>query len=378
MKNMFKIFGLFILFASSSCTTDEKVVFVDADESAGDPVNSEYPTAKEVIVDMAAGFNIGNTFDNGINTPTFSSVKPIIDLYRNAGMKHVRIPTTWMDRFDNNLADSNGNVNVNHPRFLELVEIIDYAISQDMYVVINTHHEHWLKDNYDGSVAYDTKFQTLWTGIATYFKDYPVNLIFEVLNEPEGNLGENDGDGPFPDATDPVALEYTRRVNKVGYDAIRATGGNNATRIIMVGTNGQGNAIYLEEVYPSRTDLPGEGEDYYLAIQVHSYSPWEFCGETGSNSAFPGTAFFENGIQDVSVHSYRLDVPVNYGEFGVGRDGNTSERNTDLVRGYYKIMADATLGQNMSYSVWDDRGWFGLVNNSGADFTFNIVPYMLE
>lgn len=378
MKNMFKIFGLFILFASSSCTTDEKIVFIDGEETANDPITSEYPTAKEVIIDMGAGFNLGNTFDNGINTATFTSVKPIIDLYKNAGMKHVRIPTTWMDRFNDNLADANGNVNVNHPRFLELVQVIDYAISLDMYVVVNTHHEHWLKDNYDGTETYDTKFQTLWTGIATYFKDYPVNLIFEVLNEPEGNLGENDGDGPFPDPTDPIALEYTRRVNKVGYDAIRATGGNNETRIVMVGTNGQGNAIYFGDVYPTKTTLPGEGQDYYLAIQVHSYSPWEFCGETGSNAAFPGTAYFENGIQNVSVHSFILDVPINYGEFGVGRNGNTAERNTDLVRGYYKTMADATLGQNMSYSVWDDRGWFGLVNNSGTDFTFNIVPYMLQ
>jgi len=378
MKNMFKIFGLFILFASSSCTEDDKIVFVDGDETIEEPTNPEFPTAHQVVLDMGAGFNLGNTFDNGINQTTFVSIKPIIDLYKNAGMKHVRIPTTWMDRFDSNLADANGNVNFNHPRFLELVQVIDYAISLDMYVVLNAHHEHWLKDNYDGTPAYDTKFQALWTGIATYFKDYPNNLIFEVLNEPDGNLGENDGNGPFPDATDPTALSYTRKVNKIGYDAIRAIGGNNATRIVMVGTNGQGNALNIEEVYPNKASLPGEGTDKYLAIQVHSYNPWAFCGETGSNAAFPGTPFIENGIQDVRVHSIKLNVPINYGEFGVGRSTNTAERNTDLVRGYYKTFADATLGQHMSYSVWDDRGWFGLVNSSGTSFTNNIVPYMLQ
>lgn len=378
MKHKFKIFGLLILLASCSCTEDEKIVFVNGDTPAELPSDTEFPSAKSVVLEMGAGFNLGNTFENGNNETTFVSVKPIIDLYKNAGMEHIRIPTTWMDRFDDNLADANGNLNVNQPRFLELVQVIDYAISQDLYVVLNTHHEHWLKDNYDGTAAYDLKFQTLWTDIATYFKDYPNKLIFEVLNEPEGNLGENDGSGPFPDASDPTAIAYTRKVNKVGYDAIRATGGNNTSRIVMVSVNGQGNALNFDAVYPSKSFLPGEGDDRYLAIQVHSYNPWAFCGQTGSNAAYPGTAFFESGIQDVSVHAYILDVPVNYGEFGVGRTTNQSDRNTDVVRGYYKIMADGTLGQNMSYSVWDDRGWFGLVNNSGTNFTHGIVPFMLQ
>ena len=378
MKNMLKIFGLLIFFATSSCSDDERIVFVEGEEAGEEPINSEFPTAKEVILDMSAGFNLGNVFENGNNPTTFETIKPIMDLYKNAGMKHVRIPTTWMDRFEDHLADENGTINTSHPRFLELVQVIDYALSLDMYVVINTHHEHWLKDNYDGTAVYDTKFQTLWTGIATYFKDYPNKLIFEVLNEPEGTLGENDGNGPFPDASDPTAISYTRRVNLVGYDAIRATGGNNATRIIMVGLNGQGNAVNIEEVYPNIASLPGAGSDLYLAIQVHSYNPWAFCGETGSNAAFPGTAAIEKGIQDVSVHAIKLNVPINYGEFGVGRSSNTAERNTDLVRGFYRTMAVSTLGQKMSYSVWDDRGWFGLVNNSGTTFTNNIVPYMLQ
>ncbi|MGS2738189.1 glycoside hydrolase family 5 protein [Sinomicrobium sp. M5D2P17] len=378
MKYKFRLFALLVLLTSCSCSQDEKIVFVDGEEALGQPVDSEFPTAREIILDMEAGFNLGNTFDNGINETTFPGIKPIVDLYKDAGMKHIRIPTTWMDRFEDHLADNEGNINFDHPRFLELVQVIDYAIDNDMYVVLNTHHEHWLKDYYDGSAGFDTKFRTLWTGIATYFKDYPVNLIFEVLNEPEGNLGENDGSGPFPDPTDPTALEYTRKVNKVGYDAIRATGGHNTTRIVMVGTNGQGNASYIDEVYPNQMNLPGEGADPYLAIQVHNYSPWSFCGETGSNAAFPGNSFFEDGIQEVSVHSTILDVPVNYGEFGVGRSGNTAERNTDLVRGYYKTMANGILGQSMSYSVWDDRGWFGLVNSSGIEFTYGIVPFMLQ
>lgn len=335
-------------------------------------------SAQEITSEMGPGFNLGNTFENGNNTTTLAAVKPLIDAYKNVGMKHIRIPVTWMDRFtpSDHLADEDGNVDYNHSRFKELVKVIDYSMDQGLYVVLNTHHEHWLKDEYNGTATYNDKFANLWTQIATYFKSYDNHLIFEVLNEPEGQLGEW-GSGGWPSPTSSQALSYTRKVNEVGYEAIRATGGNNETRIIMVSTNGQGNEVMIEEVYPGKSSLPGGGTDAYLAIQVHSYNPWAFCGQTGSNSAFPGTATIEEAIKKVGRHAALLEVPVNYGEFGVGRQTNTSERNTDLVRGYYKTFAQTTLGEDMSFSVWDDRGWFGLINSSGTTFTHNIVPTML-
>lgn len=342
------------------------------------PINTNASTAKDIIVDMGAGFNLGNVFDNGINPSTPSTNKAIIDLYYEAGMRHVRIPTTWMDGFSSNLADANGTLNKAHPRFLELKEIIDYALAKKMYVVLNTHHEHWLKKNYDGSAAFDTKFAKLWTEIATFFKDYPKQLLFDVLNEPEGTLGQWSGGG-FPVPTTEQALIYTRKVNRIGYDAIRMTGGNNATRIIMVEPNGQGNQGMIEEVYPTKASLPGAGNDAYLAIQVHTYDPWAFCGQTGTLGAFPGDAVIENAIKKVGVHAAFLDVPVNYGEFGVGRQSNTAERNTDIVRGYYKIFSRTCKAQKMSFTPWDDRGWFGLITNNGSTFSFtnNIVPTMM-
>ncbi len=378
MKKTFKILGLFLSFMAFSCTDDDKVVFVQGEETTQQPEDPNVPSAKTVTLAMGPGFNLGNAFDNGLNAPEFASLKPIIDLYKNAGMKHVRIPVTWMDRFANNIADANGNVDYNHPRFLQLVQTIDYALSQDLYVVINTHHEHWLKDHYDGSDNFNSKFTTLWTDIAEYFKGYPNKLIFEVLNEPEGTMGELDGDGPFPDPSDATALQYTRQINLVGYDAIRNTGENNATRIVMVGLNGQGNAVNFDKVYPNIASLPGNGNDKNVMVQVHSYNPWAFCGETGSNAAFPGTPAIETGIQTVSVHSIKLNVAVNYGEFGVGRSTNQAERNSDVVRGFYRTVAVSTIGQKMSYTVWDDRGWFGLTNNSGTAFLHNIVPTMLQ
>ena len=342
------------------------------------PINTSSATAKEIIVDMGAGFNLGNTFEsNTSNSPTFASVKPIIDLYYDAGMRHVRIPVTWMQGFSNNIADANGNINTSHSRLLELKAIVDYALAKKMYVEINSHHEHWLKDFYDGSAAFDDKFKTLWTGIATFFKDEPKQLLFDVLNEPEGKMGQWSGTG-YPLPTDATAIALTRQIDKVAYDAIRATGGNNATRVIMVEPNGQGNQGMIDKVFATKANLPGGGSDAYLAVQVHTYDPWGFCGETGTNAAFPASSSFTSGIQKVATHAAIIDVPVNYGEFGVGRTSG-SERNTDLVRGYYKLMKQTCIAQQMSCTVWDDRGWFGLIYTGGTTptFTNGIVVYMM-
>ena len=204
-------------------------------------------------------------------------------------------------------------------------------------------------------------------------------LLFEVLNEPEGAMGQWSGTG-YPLPTNAQAIDYTRKINKVGYDAIRATAGNNTTRVIMVSPNGQGNQGMNEEVYPTKASLPGAGNDAYLAIQVHTYDPWAFCGQTGSNAAWPGSVSIENAIKKVGVHSKLIDVPINYGEFGVGRQSNTGERNTDLVRGYYKLFRLTCKAEKMSFTPWDDRGWFGLIYKSGTDYLFsnNIVPSMMQ
>ncbi len=344
------------------------------------PINTSSTTAKEIIIDMGGGFNLGNTFESNINATTPSVNKQIIDLYYEAGMRHVRIPTTWMQGFTSNLADANGNINTTHPRLLELKEVVDYALAKKMYVVLNTHHEHWLKDYYDGSAAFDTKFAKLWNGIATFFKDSPKQLLFDVLNEPEGTMGQWSGTG-YPLPTNATAIDLTRKINKVAYDAIRATGGNNTTRIIMIEPNGQGNQGMIEEVYPTKASLPGAGTDAYLAIQVHTYDPWTFCGQTGTNAAWPGSATFENAIKKVGLHSVLIDVPVNYGEFGVGRQTNGTERNTDLVRSYYRIFKVTCKTEKMSFTAWDDRGWFGLIYRSSATspygFSNNIVPTMM-
>jgi len=338
---------------------------------------SNAPSAKFIVRDMGPGFNLGNVFDLGINSSNFSSFKFLIDAYANEGMKHIRIPTSWIEHVNGDaIAEPNGDLKTNHPRFKELVTTINYCLNLGLYVVLNTHHEKWLKEHYDGSDSLNNRFTNLWKNIANYFEGYSNKLIFEVLNEPEGNMGQFDGPGGAPDPRNAQQLAYTRQIMRVGYNAIRSTGGNNTERLIMIATNGQGNHTLIDDVYPNKNALPGNGNDEYLAIQVHTYDPWQFCGQDGNNSNYPGKNSIENSILEVFNHSKTLDVPLHYGEFGVGRRNNQAERNSDIVREFYKVIADTTLANDMAFTIWDDRGWFRLIDNDGS-FTYDIVPFML-
>jgi endoglucanase len=332
-----------------------------------------------VIDSMGAGFTLGTPFDNGISPTGPAEIFPILDLYPQASMRHVRIPVTWLEGFDGHtLADAQGNLQVDHPRLMQLDTVINYALQLGLYVVINAHHERTFKQTYDGSPAMDDISTTLWRGIARRYQAYPHHLIFELLNEPNGSFGEWNGEGPKP--FDPQALTCTRHIFQIGHEAVRATGGGNAYRLVMIATNGLGTHTTIEEVYPLKEHLPGKGEDPYLAIQVHSYNPWSFCGQEGNNDEYPGKSSIEASLRQVAAHSRSFNVPINYGEFGVGRATNTEERNTDLVKEYYRTMILTCREEKMSSTVWDDRGWFALISRNEAgeyQFVYDLVSTML-
>ena len=351
----------------------------DSSPNSTDDSEASFPSAAEVIAEMGDGFNLGNTFENGGNPPTFGASQPVIAAYLRVGMTHVRMPVTWMDQFGgDHLADENGRVNFSHPRFLELKRTIDFAIARGLFVIINAHHEHAFKYNYDGSAAFDDRFSNLWTDIATYFADYDHHLVFEVLNEPEGAFGSWGG---TVHPNDPQGIALTRQIARVGVDAIRATGGKNLERTVLVGLNAHGNHQQIDEVFPTTAELPGGGSDRYLALEVHTYDPWTFCGQDGSNSEFPGVNPIETSMRGTAAHARTLGVPLHWGEFGVGRRNDQSARDTDVVRSFYKTVVRVARDEGGSHSAWDDRGWFGLVSGNaqnGYDFLYDIVPTMLD
>ncbi|MEM7577463.1 MAG: cellulase family glycosylhydrolase [Planctomycetota bacterium] len=346
-------------------------------------------TAVETSRAMGVGINLGNTFDYPVHPTDAKSAQAQISLYADAGFTNVRIPATWNDLYDTPLLDEHGQIQTDHPRFQSFEATVDHALDLGLYVTINMHHEKWLKHHFAGpDTDLGRYFAAAWTSIATHFADRSPRLIFEVINEPEGTQGDWVGEvHPY----DEQALQLTRELNQLGYDAIRAVPGNEQ-RIVMVAPNAMGNQGLISAVYPTPESLPGGGDDRYLMVTLHTYDPWTYCGQDGSNAVYldqpdPAAALqrdIDAMVDAIAKWAETMPVGVHWGEYGVGRL-EQSERDHDVARLFYFHLTKRLQEHGWGTSAWDDRGWFAISppstptgRSDDADWPFGFKDALLE
>jgi endoglucanase len=215
----------------------------------------------QYVKNMLVGWNLGNTFDgSGTETGWGQPVttQAMIDAVHAKGIKTLRIPCTWNQHHG---ASSPWTIT---PAFINrLAEVVNYGLNDSMYVFINTHHDGTSLYNLSSTDPTVTaRVAAIWTQIATYFKDYSDYLSFELFNEPNAGAANMYGGG---DATARTALATYQTA---AITAIRATGGNNATRMIIV----QG--ISASPIQASTATIPVP--DDYTMVSTHTYDPTGF------------------------------------------------------------------------------------------------------
>ena len=110
-------------------------------------------------------------------------------------------------------------------------EVVDYVIDEGLYCIINTHHDGWVCATERMYNKFSPRFESLWTQIATEFSDYDERLVFASMNEV---IDEEDKWNAQPKST----FEYINKWNQLFVDTVRATGGNNAKRNLIVSPRG--------------------------------------------------------------------------------------------------------------------------------------------
>lgn len=273
----------------------------------------------DLVADMKIGWNLGNTLDAtggiGIMSETAwgnpKTKQEMIDAILDAGFNVIRVPVTWEGHFG---AAPEYKI---HDIWLERVkEVVDYAYNKGAYVILNTHHEEWYMPTEENKVANGEQLVALWTQIAEYFKDYDEHLIFEGLNEPRlrGTSKEWSGDAK--------ASEVINYWEQLFVDAVRATGGNNALRHLMI----TGYAASSSRDNLAKIKLP---EDDKLIISVHAYNPYNFALNANGTDKWTvekdGSELtgFMKMLNDLFVSK---GIPVIIGEFGAVNKENTEAR----------------------------------------------------
>ena len=321
-------------------------------------------TAEKIVEEMGTGWNLGNTMDGHTGfTPLetlwqpYVTTKELITAVHDAGFNTVRVPVTWGNMID----DENGYV-INEQWMTRVQEIVDYCVSQDMYCIINIHHDGaeqtgWLRVGAEDLAPVKEKFSAVWKHIAERFKDYDEHLIFEAMNEVVG-----------PDNTDAGIkkdMQVIMELNQIFVDTVRATGGNNAVRWLSVPGRYTNIINTTNEAYGF--EMPNDAAGH-LFLAVHDYD-WLF----GLAENMTNRTYSEKTAQNLEANMQKLSrfieagYPVILGEYGA------IDKNNTLERAYYAEAVNYMCKKLGIVPVWWDAGAFNHEDADKADFCFTLI-----
>lgn len=315
-------------------------------------VSAADSAAISLVEEMGLGWNLGNALDScnitWVNPLTPEAVETgwgnivtteaMIKEVQKAGFDTVRIPVTW-----GQMMDSNNQVNT---AFLARVkEVVNYCVDNGMYAIVDTHHdEDWIKSADSTTLE---KFKALWTQIANYFADYDNHLVFEGMNEVSFNSNSQ-------------AMEF----NQAFVDTVRATGGNNANRLLIVPAVSNNTAKALSSDFSAPTDAAN-----MVAVSVHYYEPPQFCvadanASWGHRETWGTSADYTTLNSDFNALETKfLDngIPVVIGEYGVvnsdkyGQSDQTYNKDEESIKKFLTAVASTAYQKDgMCPVVWDD------------------------
>ena len=272
---------------------------------------ADFESAKDAVKNMGIGWNLGNTLDANDATKTWKTTEEhetcwgqpvttpeLLKMMKEAGFGAIRVPVTWYQEMD-------ANGKVNDAWMKRVKEVVDYVIDNGMYCLLNVHHDtgadggtfkSWIKASGANYTANKDKYEGLWKQIAETFKDYDQHLLFEAYNE---MLDEKNTWNDPVDKTD--GYKAINDYAKSFVTVVRATGGNNAQRNLVVNTYSASNSSAAMKAL----ELPEETG--HIVFQIHNYPNWKDESTTRQ--------LIDNLISDIKTNLISKGAPVIIGEY---------------------------------------------------------------
>lgn len=289
----------------------------------------EGQTPASIVSGMSVGINLGNTLDAPVEGEWAPAAeRRFMEDFAEAGFGHVRVPVTW-----------HRHVSTNPPytisaEFLARVEqVVDWGLAQGLYVILNAHHESWLKEHYNDANQ-RARFAAIWRQVATHMQQKPERLIFEILNEPVGMS----------------AVE----VDQLNNDILAIMRESNPTRAVIFSGNG---FTPVDSLVAAAVP-----EDAHLIGNFHSYDPWEFAGQcTRSWGSTDDREQLTSIYQRAADWSARTGIPVMVNEFGAAHYDYLLPQNVCDSQARLEYLAAHVAqarARGIAATVWDDNGSF--------------------
>ena len=331
--------------------------------------------ALEFTQNMRLGWNIGNTLDatddSGVLADDLSlesacvgpkKTPELINSMKPAGFNTILVPISWHYHVVENYT-------VYEPFMNRINEVVDYVIANDMYCIINIHHDidkdYYYPDNehLESSQKYT---EAIWKQLSQRFADYGDQLIFEGINEPRLKGTGLEWTGNTNSEKGVEAIECINKLNQTFVDTVRASGGNNAERYLMV----PGYAAAPDGALTELFKLPDDTADNRIIVSVHAYTPYNFAlqevGGGGSTEAWsmddPASTSPINDFMDRLYEKFiSKGTPVVIGEFGARNKKENLQARVDFAAYYVAAARD----RGITCCWWDNNAFFGQGENFG-------------
>lgn len=336
----------------------------DSDDEEDAPQSGEKSSA-EIVKDIKIGWNLGNTldcydvtwdvdeFETAWGNP--KTTKSMIDTVKKAGFNAVRVPVTWNEHMDGNTIDKAWLDRVN--------EVVDYAIDNDMYVILNVHHDDytWLNPTKADEAKVKERLVKIWEQLSERFKDYDYHLIFEGMNEPRIIGGKDEWTCGTAEEREVINNLFAAFV-----ETVRKSGGNNKTRSLIITAH----AAAMDETGIKDVKIP---DDDRIIVSIHYYSPWDFAGGEDSRSDWGSDSDkkeLDKGFDLVKKYFIDKGVPVIIGEFG-----SVNKNNEDVRKKHMEYYVKSAKQRGIKCFVWDNgkKEEFGLLNRSDNSWYFKSI-----
>ena len=319
-------------------------------------------TSMQLAPMMIPGWNLGNTLEampteTGWGNPM--ATQTLFNSIKAAGFKSVRIPASWKQYSD-------ANDNISAAWMARVTEVVGYARNAGLYAVINVHWDGgWMQPTYAQQATANARLTKFWTQIANNFKNHDDTLLFAGTNEVmvDGNYN-------------PPTAEYCsvqKGFNQAFVNAVRATGGNNASRHLVV----QAFNTNIDNAVGCNATMPSDWIANRQMMEVHFYDPYEFALDANSTSwkwgqaANPGgwanEAWVDGQFQKMKTNFIDKGIPVILGEYGAILRTEYDPAGTN--RKYWdQYVTRAAFTRGVVPMYWDNgytaNHQFGLFNRS--------------
>ena len=353
--------------------------------------NTEFETATEAVKNMAVGWNLGNTLDSNsgdtlnmwiehwtARTPSDYekawgqpvTKASLMKMFKDAGFNAIRVPVTWYPHMEAKFRfTSNDNSNwypsrddigtkVNAAWMRRVKQVVDYVIDAGMYCILNVHHDTgasntaWLVASEADYKKQHERYEALWKQIAETFRDYDEHLLFESYNE------MLDTEDSWCFASFAAQGSYNATIARSAYNGInsyaqtfvntvRATGGNNAQRNLVVNTYGacDGNGNWNSHLQDPLKEmkLPDDEVMNHLIFEVHSYPDIKNLSSAKST--------LNTTISNLKKNLASKGAPIIFGEWGTSTDKAYEQYRSNMLS-FYRYFIEQTKKAGIGTFHW--------------------------